>query len=69
MFLLLSEFIFKPFCSFGIDIVLFCFLASFEIELDPLDFNMVSEPPLRCWVDSLLLSTCLMFMPHVRGPY
>ena len=25
--------------------------ASFEIELGPLDFNMVSEPPLGCWAD------------------
>ena len=23
----------------------------FEIELGPLDFNMVSEPPLECWAD------------------
>ena len=25
--------------------------ASFEIELNPLDFNMVSEPSLGCWAD------------------
>jgi hypothetical protein len=25
--------------------------VSFEIELGPLDFNMVSEPPLGCWAD------------------
>jgi hypothetical protein len=25
--------------------------AYFEIELGPLDFNMVSESPLGCWAD------------------
>jgi hypothetical protein len=29
--------------------------ASFEIELGPLDFNMVSEPSLGCWADLRLL--------------
>ena len=27
------------------------FKASFEIELGSLDFNIVSEPPLRCWAN------------------
>jgi hypothetical protein len=42
--------------------------AFFEIELGPLDFNMVSEPTFGCWADlPLLLSTYLMIMPHVKG--
>ena len=43
--------------------------AFFEIDLGPLDFNMVSElPP---WMldrsSPQLWSTCLVDLPHVRG--
>ena len=36
--------------------------AYFEIELDPLDFNKVSEPPLGCWTD-----LPLYYVIHVFG--
>ena len=42
--------------------------AFFEIELGPLDFNMVSKPSLRCWAYfPLLLSMCLVIVSHMMG--
>ena len=42
--------------------------ASFKIELDPLDFNMVSEPPLDCWADlPLYYGPRVWLIPHTWG--
>ena len=35
----------------GLYVIISNIPQSFEIELGPLDFNMVSEPPLGCWTD------------------
>ena len=50
--------VYKPWASLKV---------SFEIELDQLNFIMVSELPFRCWAYfSQLLSTCFVIMLHVR---
>ena len=39
--------------------------TSFEIELGPLNFNMVSEPPLGCWADLLpYYGPCVWLVRH-----